>query len=278
MKSRRFFMDKVWVSLAFVAVVVAIVPLASILYYVTVRGLPAVNLHFFNMLPPTPEPGAVGGLGNAIQGTLILVGLAACIGLPFGLLSGIYVSEYGRNFYGQTVRFLGDVLVGNPSIVVGILGFTLLVLPFHGFSVQAGAVALGVIMIPIVSITTAEALMLVPNSIREASAALGIRKWRTSLLVVANAKSGVATGVLLATARVMGETAPLILTAGISTLWYSGPSAPIASLTYYIFYFGTSAFPNWVSLAWGAAFLLIIMIIGINLAVRLLTKGRRTYA
>jgi len=271
-------MDKVWVSLAFVAVVIAIVPLASILYYVTVRGLPAMNLHFFTMLPPTPEPGAVGGLGNAIQGTLILVGLAACIGLPFGLLSGIYISEHGRNFYGHTVRFLGDVLVGNPSIVVGILGFTLLVLPFHGFSVQAGAVALGVIMIPIVSITTAEALMLVPNSIREASAALGIRKWRTSLLVVANAKSGVATGALLATARVMGETAPLILTAGISTLWYSGPSAPIASLTYYIYYFGTSAFPNWVSLAWGAAFLLIVMIIGINLAVRLLTRGKRAYA
>ena len=278
MKSRRFFMDKVWVSLAFVSVVIAIVPLASILYYVTIRGLPSMDLNFFTMLPPTPEPGAVGGLGNAIQGTLILVSLAACIGLPFGLLSGIYVSEYGRNFYGQTVRFLGDVLVGNPSIVVGILGFTLLVLPFHGFSVMAGAVALGVIMIPIVSITTAEALKLVPNSIREASAALGIRKWRTSLLVVANAKSGVATGALLATARVMGETAPLILTAGISTLWYSGPSAPIASLTYYIYYFGTSAFQNWVSLAWGAAFFLIVMIIGINLGVRLLTRGRSTHA
>ena len=278
MKSRRFFMDKILVSLACVAVIIAIIPLASILYYVTVRGLPAMNLDFFTKLPPTPEPGAVGGLGDAIQGTLILVGLAACIGLSFGILSGIYISEYGRNFYGNTMRFLGDVLVGNPSIVVGILGFTLLVLPFHGFSVRAGAVALGVIMIPIVSITTSEALKLVPNSIREASAALGIKKWRTSLLVVANAKSGVATGALLATARVMGETAPLILTAGISTLWYAGLNAPIASLTYYIYYFGTSAFQNWVRLAWGAAFFLIVMIIGINLAVRLLTRGRRAYA
>lgn len=277
MKSRRFFMDKVWISFACVSVVIAIIPLASILYDVTVKGLPAMNLDFFTMLPPTAEPGAVGGLGNAIQGTMILVGLAACIGLSFGLLSGVYVSEYGRNFYGRTVRFLGDVLVGNPSIVVGILGFTLLVLPFHGFSVIAGAVALGVIMIPIVSITTAEALRLVPNSIREASAALGIRKWRTTLLVIANAKSGVATGGLLATARVMGETAPLILTAGISTLWYAGPSAPIASLTYYIYYFGTSPFSNWIKLAWGAAFFLIVMIIGINLAVRLLTRGRRAY-
>jgi phosphate transport system permease protein len=271
-------MDKVLTSLAFASVVIAIVPLAGILYFVTVKGIPAINLDFFTMLPPTPEPGAVGGMGNAVQGTMILVGLAACIGLPFGLLSGVYISEYGRNLYGDTVRFLGDVLVGNPSIVVGILGFVLLVLPFHGFSVQAGAVALGVIMIPIVSITTAEALRLVPNSIREASAALGIRKWRTSLLVVANAKSGIATGALLATARVMGETAPLILTAGISTLWVSRFSEPVASLTYYIYYFGTSPFPNWVSLAWGAAFILIVMVMGINLAVRILTRVRGAHA
>jgi phosphate transport system permease protein len=271
-------MDKVWISLAFMSVVIAIVPLASILYFVTVKGISAMNLDFFTMLPPTPVTGAVGGLGNAIQGTLILVGLAACIGIPFGLFSGIYISEYGRNFYGRAMRFLGDVLVGNPSIVVGILVFTLLVLPARGYSATAGAVALGIIMIPIVSIATAEALRLVPNSIREASAALGIRKWRTSLLVVANARSGVATGALLATARVMGETAPLILTASTSNLWFSGVSHPTASLTYFIFNYGTSGESNWVSLAWGAAFFLIVMIVGINLAVRLLTKGRTTYA
>jgi phosphate transport system permease protein len=270
-------MDKVLISLAFVSVVIAIVPLASILYYVTVRGLSAMNLNFFTKLPPV-EPGQVGGLGNAVQGSLILVGLAACIGLPFGLLSGIYISEYGKNFYGRAVRFLGDVLIGNPSIVVGVLIFTLVVVPTHSISASAGAVALAVLMIPIVSVTTAEALGLVPNSIREASAALGIRKWRTSLLVVANAKSGVATGALLATARVLGETAPLILTAGISSLWFSGTSAPIASLTYYIYYFGTAGYPNQISLAWGAAFFLIVLVIGINLAVRFLTRGRRNYA
>jgi phosphate transport system permease protein len=275
LKSRRFYMDKVLISLTFVCVVIAVVPLASILYYVTVRGAPAIDLNFFTMLPPTPQIGAIGGLGNAVQGTLFLVGLAACIGLPFGLFSGVYISEYGRNFYGTLVRFLADVLVGNPSIVVGILGFVLLVIPFHGFSLWAGAVALGVMMIPIVSITTAESLRLVPNSIREASMALGIRKWRTSLLIVASAKSGIATGVLLATARVMGETAPLILTAGISTLWLSSPTDPVASLTYYIYYFGTSPFQNWVNLAWGAAFILIVMVVGINLAVRLLTRGKR---
>lgn len=278
MKSRRFFMDKVLISLVCVSVVIAIVPLASILYYVTVRGLPAMNLDFFTKLPPLPNPGAPGGLGNAIQGTLILVGLAACVGLPFGILSGIYVSEYGKNFYGRTVRFLGDVLVGNPSIVVGILGYTLLFQPFHGDNLYAGVFALSIIMIPIVSVATAEALNLVPNSIREASAALGIRKWRTSLLVVSNARSGVATGALLATARVMGEAAPLILTVGFSNFWYAGPTAPVASLTYAIWYFGTSGLQNWINLAWGAAFFLIVIVIGVNLAVRLLTRRRMTYA
>jgi phosphate transport system permease protein len=142
----------------------------------------------------------------------------------------------------------------------------------------AGAFALGIMMIPIVSNTTAEALKLVPNSLREASMALGVRKWRTTLLVVSNAKEAVATGSLLAVARVMGETAPLILTAGISTLWLSGPFQPVASLTYYIYYFATSPFPNWVSLAWGAAFILILTIMAINIAVRIVTRGGRAYA
>lgn len=270
-------MDKVLLSLASAAVVIAIIPLASILYDVSVKGIPAMNWDFFTMLPPTPEPGSVGGLGNAIQGSLIVVGLAACIGLPFGLLSGVYISEYGKNFYGHTVRFLGDVLIGNPSIVVGILGFYLIVIPYHGFSVLAGAVALGVMMIPIVAVTTAEALKSVPNSIREASVALGIRKWRTTIVVIANAKSSVATGVLLATARVMGETAPLILTMGISTLWFTGVNAPAASLTYYIYTYATSPFRNWISLAWGAAFILIVIIFGVNLAVRLLTRRKVSY-
>jgi phosphate transport system permease protein len=278
MISRRFIVDKIWISLAFAAVFVAILPLASILYEVTALGVSAINLDFFTKLPPTPLPGAVGGLGNAVQGTLLLVSLAAVIGLPFGLFSGVFVSEYGNNWYGKSVRFLGDVLVGNPSIVIGILGYILLVLPFHGFSLVAGGVALGVMMIPIVSNTTAEALKLVPNSLREASMALGIRKWKTTIVVMANAKSAIATGVLLATARVMGETAPLILTAGISTLWFSGPLSPVASLTYYIYYFATSPFPNWVSLAWGAAFILIVLVIGINLGVRIITRGKTAHA
>jgi phosphate transport system permease protein len=278
MNFRRVLADRLLISFSLVAVVIAVIPLASILYDVTALGISSVNLNFFTQLPPTPLPGAVGGLGNAVQGTLILVGLATALGFPFGLFSGVYISEYGDNWYGYSVRFLGDVLVGNPSIVFGILGYVLLVLPFRSFSAVAGGVALGIMMMPIISNTTAEALKLVPNSLREASMALGIRKWRTTLLVVSNAKGSVATGSLLAVARVMGETAPLILTAGISTLWFSGPFQPTASLTYYIYYFATSPFPNWVSLAWGAAFVLIVTIMVINITVRIATRGGRSHA
>jgi phosphate transport system permease protein len=209
----------------------------------------------------------------------MLVALASAIGLPIGLFSGVYVSEYGAtNRYGSTVRFLGDVLAGIPSIVTGVLAYTLIVLTFQSFSVLAGGIALGTMMIPIVSNTTAEALKSVPNSIREASIALGIRKWRTSLLIMANAKKAIATASLLAIARITGETAPLILTAGISTLWFSGLNQPVGSLTYYIYYFGTSPYQNWQSMAWGAALLLIAIVLGINAAVRLITRGKRAYA
>jgi len=276
MKFSRYIADKVFIWLSFVCVIAAMVPLASILYYVTVNGISAINWDFFTQLPPPPGfQVSGGGLGNAIQGTLILVGLAAAIGIPIGVFSGVYISEYGNNFYGRTVRLLGDVLVGNPSIVVGVLLYVLIVIPEHGFSVKAGSVALAVMMIPIISATTSEALKLVPNSIREASVALGVKRWRTVLLVVNNAKTGIATGVLLATARVMGETAPLIYTVAVNNFWYSGLSAPVGYLTYYIWNYATSGFQNWTSLAWGAAFILIVMILVINIAVRTLTRGRQ---
>ena len=276
MKFGRYIVDKLLIWLSFVCVVVAMVPLASILYYVTVNGISAINWNFFTQLPPPPgQLVSGGGLGNAIQGSLILIGLAAVIGIPTGVLSGVYISEYGNNFYGRTVRLLGDVLIGNPSVVVGVLLYVLIVIPTHAFSVTAGSVALGIMMIPIISATTSEALKLVPNSIREASVALGIKRWRTVLLVVANAKTGIATGVLLATARVMGETAPLIYTVGVSNLWYSGLSAPVGYLTFYIWNYATSGFQNWTRLAWGAAFILIVIILVINIAVRILTRGKQ---
>ena len=278
MNTRRVVANRIWIGFTIVALGVAVVPLVSILVDVTIRGISAINAGFFTQLPPLANmPG--GGMGNAIQGTFILVAISSAIGLPIGLFSGIYVSEYGRtNRYGSTIRFLGDVLAGIPSIVTGVLVYSLIVLTFKSFSVLAGGLALGSMMIPIVSNTTAEALKGVPNSIREASTALGVRKWRTSLLIVANAKKSIATAALLAIARITGETAPLILTAGISTLWFSGFNQPVASLTYYIYYFATSPFQNWQNIAWGAAPLLISIVLGINATVRLITRGKRTYA
>ena len=278
MKLRRIIFDKLALGATVAALFVAIIPLASIIFDVVTKGIGAMNLDFFTQLPPLANtPG--GGMGNAIQGTFLLVAMSSAIGLPIGLLSGVYISEYGvTNAYGSVIRFLGDVLAGIPSIVTGVLVYGGIVLTFHGFSLIAGGIALGTMMIPIVSNTTAEALKSVPNSIREASTALGIRKWRTSLLIVANAKKAIATASLLAVARITGETAPLILTAGISTLWFSGPNQPVASLTYYIFAFGTSPFQNWQSIAWGAALLLITIVLGINALVRLITRGKTTYA
>jgi phosphate transport system permease protein len=275
---RRRIADRVWVSLSVISIFVAVVPLASIIADVTIKGISSINLDFFTQLPPLANtPG--GGMGNAIQGTLLLIALSGAIGLPVGLISGIYTAEYGNNNrYGKTIRFLGDVLAGIPSITTGVLVYALVVIPLRGFSVLAGSVALGTMMIPIVSNTSSQALKSVPNSIREASTALGVRKWRTTFVVVANAKSSIATACLLAIARITGETAPLILTAGISTQWFSGLDQPVASLTYYIYYFATSPYTNWQDLAWGAAFFLMAIVLGINLVVRIVTRGKRVYA
>jgi phosphate transport system permease protein len=274
-------MNRLWTLFTVLAVGIAIVPLVGILFDVVIRGIGVMSINFFTLLPPAPCSNptscAPGGLGNAIQGTLILVSLSSAIGIPIGVISGIYISEYG-NLYGSIVRFLGDVLAGIPSIVTGVLGYLLIVVTMRGYSVIAGSIALGTMMIPIVSNTSTEALKAVPNSIREASHALGIRKWRTSLLVLAQAKKSVATASLLAIARITGETAPLLLTTGISTLWFSDLGHPIASLTFFIYYYATSAYPNWQALAWGAALVLIMIVLGINVGVRILTRGHRVYS
>jgi phosphate transport system permease protein len=276
-------MNRLWIAFTIIAVGIAVVPLIGIVFDVAVTGIGSINLDFFTLLPPPPCSAptgcAPGGMGDAIQGTLILVAQSSAIGIPIGIISGVYISEYGAgNKYGSTIRFLGDVLAGVPSIVTGVLVYLLIVVPLHGYSVIAGSIALGSMMIPIVSNTSAEALKTVPNSIREASHALGIRKWRTSLLIVAQAKRSIATASLLAVARITGETAPLLLTAGISSLWFSDLGHPVASLTYYIFYYATSPYANWKALAWGAAFILIVIVLGINAGVRIITRGKKVYS
>lgn len=274
MRASRLFYDKLWTVLPAIAVGLAIIPLISVLYDVGGRGIEAMNLDLFTQLPKPPGfPG--GGISNAIIGSLILVTLGSSIGIPIGILSGVYISEYNSNAYGPAIRFIGDVLSGIPSIVTGILVYSVIVLQLHHFSALAGGLALGIIMIPISSNATTEALKVVPNTIREGSLALGIRKWRTSLLVVANAKAGITTGALLSVARITGETAPLLLTALYSTLPFAGLNQPIASLPVVIYQYATSPFKDWQSEAWGGALILILIVVGINVCVRLATRSKR---
>jgi phosphate transport system permease protein len=278
LNSRRKAMDRLWLGLCVVAVGVAVVPFLAILYDVILKGAARFDMNFLTQLPPLPNGTDPGGLGNAIQGSLIVVAAASAFGLPVGVISGIYVSEYGSNWYGSSIRFLGDVLAGISSVVTGVLIYTLIVIPSHEFSLYAGAITLGSIMIPIVSNTSTQALKAVPNSIREASVALGVGKWRTTLVVLANAKRSVATASLLAIARITGETAPIIMTIGTSVYWFSSVNQPVATLTYYIFYYATSPFQNWQQLAWTASMFLLLMVLGINVVVRLLTRESKAYA
>ncbi|MGA2665486.1 MAG: ABC transporter permease subunit, partial [Nitrososphaerales archaeon] len=201
---RRLLEDRLTTVAAIGCVCVAVIPLLSILFDVVSRGIGAMSVDLFTHLPAPPGyPG--GGISNGIIGTLVLVALGSVIGIPVGVLSGVYISEFSSRRYGPTIRFLGDVLAGVPSIVTGILVYSLVVLEFH-YSALAGSLALGIITIPITSNATTEALRAVPDSIREGSLALGIRSWRTSLLVLSNARGSVATGALLSISRIAGET------------------------------------------------------------------------
>jgi len=272
--NKRKLTDRIMSFLAASCVVIAIIPLLSILYTVTVNGLSSIDIDFLTKLPrPVGETG--GGLGNAIEGTFIVVGIACIIGLPAGILSGVYLSEYGDNRFGRFVSFVADVLAGTPSIVAGIFGYTFIVLYFGSFSAIAGGVALSVLMIPIVTRTTEESLKLVPGSIREASLALGIPGWKTTLyIVISTARSGIITGALLSIARISGETAPLLFTSFGNMFWAGGIDRPISTLPVQIYTYAITPFPDWHAKAWGGALVLIILILVLNIGVRLITKKK----
>ncbi len=276
MNLRRRLSDRAWTAFSVLAVVVAILPLASIIYFVVLNGIARVSWSF--LVSPSPIPGASGGgIADALEGSAIIVGLGCLMGVPLGIMSGVYISEFGNGRYGQALRFLSDVLVGVPSIVTGIFVYALLVLTTGTFSLLAGAFALGIMMVPIVTNTTTEALRLVPNSIREASMALGVRKWRTILLALANAKGGVTTGFLLALARIMGETAPLLLTV-LGVPAFNGLLHPGNSLTLVVFNDATSGDPSLVSIAYGASFVLLMIVLAISISVRVVTRRKFRYA
>lgn len=266
--NKRKMIDRIMRFLAAACVIIAIIPLLSILYTVIVNGISALDMDFLTQLPrPVGEPG--GGLGNAIQGTFIVVGIACLIGLPVGILSGVYLSEYGENRFGYFVSFVADVLTGTPSIVAGIFGYTFIVLYFKSFSAIAGGVALSVLMIPIVTRTTEESLRLVPGSIKEASLALGIQKWKTTVYIVINtARSGIITGVLLSIARISGETAPLLFTSFGNMYWANGLDQAISTMPVQIYTYAITPFPDWHAKAWAGALVLIMLILVLNIGVR----------
>jgi len=270
----RRFQDKLAYGLGALCVGVAIVPLASILFEVVRNGVSALSPQFLTS-PPGVFGQAGGGIANAIQGTAILLALASAMAVPFGLLSGVYLAEFGDNKYGRTVRFLNDVLTEFPSIVIGILVYSIIVLAMRGFSTIAGAVALAIIMLPIITRTTEESIKIVPSSIRDAAMALGIRRWRATISVVlSTARSGVITGILLAIARVSGETAPLLLTVLGSQFFFNGLNQPIAALPLTIFRDANLPYAFARQQRWGAALVLILMVLGLNIGVRLATRGR----
>jgi phosphate transport system permease protein len=264
--------DRLMRILLWSSLIIAMIPLFSILLDVFINGARAINIDFF--LLPTPTVGEKGGIANAIQGTLITLGLASIIGVPIGIMSGIFLSEYHDSKLSQPVRFINDVLSGFPSIVVGIFGYVLIT-SVIGFSVIAAAFSLAIIMIPIVTRTTEESLRMVPVAIREAALALGIRRWKTIIFIVLKGgRKGIVTGVLLALARIAGESAPVLVTMGYWRWWFSGLNRPASNLALNIYLFAISPFENWRTLAWGSALFLILMILGISILIRVLTRGK----
>ncbi len=261
-------------SLSILSGVVVILPLILIFYYALAQGISALNLDFFTKMPkPVGEPG--GGMANALVGTAILIGLGSVVGLPVGIFAGIYLAEYGDNPFGSSVRFLTDVLSGVPSIVIGVVAYILFVLPMKHFSALAGGAALGLLMIPTVTRTTEEMIRLVPHSFREASLALGVPRWKTTLRVILpTALKGITTGVLLAIARAAGETAPLLFTALGNRFWSTSIDQPIGSLTVFIYDYAKAPFEDWNRQAWAAAFVLIALIFVLNVVFRIVTRNK----
>ena len=268
----RLLKSNIIVGLCGLAVVLALVPLAMILFYVISHGFSSLNWDFFTKMPkPVGEVG--GGMANAIVGTLILIGIAGGLGVPVGVLSGIHLAEYGGTNFASVVRFTADVLNGVPSIVIGIFAYALVVLPVHRFSALAGGFALAIMMIPIVTRTTEELLRLVPGSLKEGALALGATRTRAMFTVILPAAlPGILTGILVALARIAGETAPLLFTAFNNRYWSTSLVQPIGSLTVQIYTYAQSPYDDWIRQAWAGAFVLVAMILTLSIIARLVTR------
>jgi len=274
--TRRKILDRVMLWACGLAALVAAAPLVSLIVYVAAQGFRRFDLDFFLHLPtPVGEPG--GGMGNAVLGTLTLVGIASAVGLPIGIFAGVYLAEFGKKGrFAWMVRFTADILSGVPSIVTGIVAYGLVVRPMGRFSAIAGGIALGFMMIPVVTRTTEELIKMVPNSLREASLALGVTQWRTIMsIVMRTARNGILTGVLLSIARISGETAPLLFTAFSNHFWPTGIDQPTASLTVQVFTYAISPFDDWHDQAWTGALVLLLLVLSINAFAKLFFKNSR---
>jgi phosphate transport system permease protein len=265
---RRRITDHVMTGAAVLTVILVLAPLFAIFAYLVYRGVGSINWAFLTQTPkPVGEPG--GGMANAIVGSGFILALASLLGVPVGVGAGIYLAEYGRNRFGDIIRFTADVLNGVPSIVIGIVAYSIVVLSQKHFSALAGGVALAIMMIPTITRTTEEMLLLVPQALREAAYGLGIPRWRTTLSVtLRTATSGVITGIMLAFARVAGETAPLLFTAFGNQFWNLRADQPTAALPLQIFSYAISPYDEWHRQAWAGALVLIVLIVTAVAAVR----------
>ena len=269
----RKFKSNLMMTITVAATIVTLVPLFLVLGYLLFKGATSLNWAFFTHMPaPVGEKG--GGMANAIIGTFEVVGIACLIGVPIGIGAGLFLAEHRNSRLADAVRFSADVMMGVPSIVVGIFAYAVVVHPMGRFSTLAGSFGLAIIMVPLVTRTTEEMIILVPHELREASLALGVPQWKTSLsVIVRTALSGIATGVILALARVAGETAPLLFTAFGNRFWSTSLVQPIATLTVQVYTYAISPFPDWQRQAWAGALVLTGIVLALELGVRWVTRG-----
>jgi phosphate transport system permease protein len=271
---RRQLTDYFFTGLAGSLSVVVVCALIAIFSYLVIKGAGSLNWSFLTQTPkPVGEIG--GGMANALVGSVMILGIASLFGVPVGIGAGIYLAEYGQNRLGKLVRFTSDVLNGVPSIVIGLVAYGLVVIPQGHFSAFAGGVALAIMMVPTVARTTEEMLLLVPHAVREAAFGLGIPQWRTTIsITLATARAGIITGVMLAFARVAGETAPLMFTAFGNQFWSFSTNQPIAALPLQIFTYAITPYDDWHRQAWAGALMLVILIVGTTTLVRFVFMRR----
>jgi phosphate transport system permease protein len=271
--ARRRLVNRVALGCALLATLVALAVLAAILVTLVAHGGAGLSLSLFTKM--TPPPGSAGGLGNAMYGSLLITLLAIVIGAPIGILAGTYLAEYGRaTRVASVVRFVNDILLSAPSIIIGLFVYEILIVRVRHFSALAGSIALAIIAIPVIVRTTEDMLTLVPQGVRDASIALGAQRWRTTLnILYPAAKSGLLTGVLLAVARISGETAPLLFTALNNQFWSRDLNAPMANLPVTIFQFAQSPYNDWQQLAWSGALVITVVILALNIIARATIRG-----